>query len=252
MTGQMMVLVLSTLSYSQLMKVFCEENIDPTMQDLNAIIQSNVSSNNLVLYSDGQLAVIWPAREKDLHTKKCIVFNLRKSGAMDVLRDFGIRLEIKITTFEVIRKINACIRDNMQQFKKTDIDKVYWTHSLYKRGFLDNFLWILPGTKWCGKGDTAKHPLDLGLWSDTDACCREHDGCEYTIMSGVTKYNLYNSNSYTISHCTCDEKFATCLRKVNSIISYMVGNVFFNIIGVRCFQLNGNQSHAWTVKPDRY
>nr|P86780.1 RecName: Full=Phospholipase A2; AltName: Full=Phosphatidylcholine 2-acylhydrolase [Bunodosoma caissarum] len=36
---------------------------------------------------------------------------------------------------------------------------------------------IMPGTLWCGKGNSAADYLQLGVWKDTAHCCRDHDGC---------------------------------------------------------------------------
>ncbi|WNE40226.1 MAG: hypothetical protein GBAus27B_000293 [Mycoplasmataceae bacterium] len=51
---------------------------------------------------------------------------------------------------------------------------------------------IAPGTKWCGDGDRAKDDEDLGLFKETDACCRAHDKCDSNIIAGSVKANLKN------------------------------------------------------------
>lgn len=54
-----------------------------------------------------------------------------------------------------------------------------------------------PGTKWCGSGNIAKDPDDLGTFAMTDACCREHDNCDDVIESMQTKHGLTNPAFYT-------------------------------------------------------
>lgn len=53
------------------------------------------------------------------------------------------------------------------------------------------------GTKWCGRGNTAKDLNDLGDERDTDACCRAHDHCPDFIDKGLSKYGLTNHALYT-------------------------------------------------------
>lgn len=68
----------------------------------------------------------------------------------------------------------------------------------------------------------------MGHDKATDSCCRDHDKCEDSIPAGQTKYNLTNSDQYTKSHCSCDEKFAQCLKEANSFVGHQVG--IFSII----------------------
>ena len=44
------------------------------------------------------------------------------------------------------------------------------TSSIWSMNLL-NSLFIMPGTKWCGQGDVAKHYNDLGYLT-ADKCCR--------------------------------------------------------------------------------
>uniref|UniRef100_A0A3B3XP22 Phospholipase A2-like central domain-containing protein n=1 Tax=Poecilia mexicana TaxID=48701 RepID=A0A3B3XP22_9TELE len=46
----------------------------------------------------------------------------------------------------------------------------------------------------------------LGVFSDTDSCCREHDQCKHTILSFQSDFGVFNSNIFTMSHCDCDDK----------------------------------------------
>ncbi|XP_071338576.1 uncharacterized protein [Trachinotus anak] len=96
---------------------------------------------------------------------------------------------------------------------------------------------ILPGTLWCGKGNDAVRYDQLGMFEDTDRCCREHDHCLHVIPTFTVNYGVFNPNFYTVSHCDCDQRFRQCLQDVNDTVSSMVGYSFFNILRVPCFEL---------------
>lgn len=53
------------------------------------------------------------------------------------------------------------------------------------------------GTLWCGDGNIAREEKDLGLFKGTDACCREHDSCEYNVESHNKIDNLNNNGIFT-------------------------------------------------------
>uniref|UniRef100_A0A3Q0SVQ9 phospholipase A2 n=1 Tax=Amphilophus citrinellus TaxID=61819 RepID=A0A3Q0SVQ9_AMPCI len=94
---------------------------------------------------------------------------------------------------------------------------------------------IVPGTLWCGSGNKAPSYSDLGVFSDTDHCCREHDQCQHTILSFHSEFGIFNSNIFTMSHCDCDNKFRSCLEEANDSISDVVGYTFFNLLKMHCF-----------------
>ncbi|XP_054468294.1 group 3 secretory phospholipase A2 [Anoplopoma fimbria] len=106
------------------------------------------------------------------------------------------------------------------------------THLRVKRGF------IVPGTLWCGSGNKAPSYADLGVFADTDSCCREHDQCKHTILSFHSQFGVFNSNIFTMSHCDCDNKFHSCLMEANDRISDVVGYTFFNLLKMHCFELS--------------
>ncbi|GLD66785.1 group 3 secretory phospholipase A2-like protein [Lates japonicus] len=97
--------------------------------------------------------------------------------------------------------------------------------------------WILPGTLWCGRGSGAVKYEQLGMFEDTDRCCREHDHCSHIIPAFTVNYGVFNRNFYTVSRCDCDQRFRQCLLEVNDTISSMVGYSFFNILQTPCFEL---------------
>jgi len=94
----------------------------------------------------------------------------------------------------------------------------------------------MPGTNWCGKGFRADGFASLGSYSSTDRCCRQHDlGCPESINPGETKYGLQNTKFYAVMHCTCDERFRSCLGMSRTRAADIVGNMFFNVIQIPCF-----------------
>uniref|UniRef100_A0A182MXR7 phospholipase A2 n=1 Tax=Anopheles dirus TaxID=7168 RepID=A0A182MXR7_9DIPT len=75
-----------------------------------------------------------------------------------------------------------------------------------QRRDLSNMLRV-PGTKWCGKGWSARNYVDMGGYSKADRCCRQHDlSCPFWILGFETKYSLFNWRVNTLMHCGCDER----------------------------------------------
>uniref|UniRef100_A0A1A7WAQ9 phospholipase A2 n=1 Tax=Iconisemion striatum TaxID=60296 RepID=A0A1A7WAQ9_9TELE len=99
-----------------------------------------------------------------------------------------------------------------------------------KRGF------TYPGTLWCGAGNMADNFNQLGEFAETDSCCRTHDHCPNVIHAFSSNYGYTNFKWHSICHCDCDEALKACLRKVNDTSSRVVGQAFFNVIGVPCFE----------------
>lgn len=95
---------------------------------------------------------------------------------------------------------------------------------------------IYPGTLWCGDGNAARSENEVGLFKNTDTCCKIHDKCPSSIPSGKYYKGLYNGGSYTRSHCQCDQQFYNCLKKTNSFISNKIGYTYFNILRPKCFR----------------
>lgn len=100
-----------------------------------------------------------------------------------------------------------------------------------KRGF------TYPGTLWCGAGNMADDYEQLGQFAETDSCCRIHDHCPHVIHAFSSNYGYTNFKWHSICHCDCDNALKACLRKVNDTSSRVVGQAFFNVIGVPCFDL---------------
>ncbi|XP_035793833.1 uncharacterized protein LOC118467436 isoform X2 [Anopheles albimanus] len=94
----------------------------------------------------------------------------------------------------------------------------------------------VPGTKWCGKGWSARNYVEMGGNSKADRCCRQHDlSCPFWVLGFETKYGLFNWRVNTLMHCSCDERFRTCLKMADSSDANLVGKLFFNIMQMKCF-----------------
>ncbi|XP_014203446.1 uncharacterized protein LOC106635811 [Copidosoma floridanum] len=104
-----------------------------------------------------------------------------------------------------------------------------------KRGIRE--LVIAPGTKWCGPHRSAFSYKDLGALDGLDRCCRRHDHCPQAIAPFSSKYGLFNYMPFTLSHCSCDERFRTCLKMTGTSSANVIGKIFFNMVQTKCFAL---------------
>ncbi|KAF1604703.1 UNVERIFIED_CONTAM: Phospholipase A2 isozymes PA3A/PA3B/PA5, partial [Eudyptes pachyrhynchus] len=82
----------------------------------------------------------------------------------------------------------------------------------------------------------APRAFPAGEHRDTDWCCRDHDHCQHVIHPFTARYGYRNLRWHTISHCDCDRRLKECLRRVNDTASRVVGQAFFNVIQVPCFE----------------
>ncbi|XP_068269069.1 group 3 secretory phospholipase A2 [Nyctibius grandis] len=109
--------------------------------------------------------------------------------------------------------------------------------------------WTLPGTLWCGAGNSAGSASELGLFRGPDRCCREHDQCSEQITALQFNYGIRNYRLHTVSHCDCDARFRQCLLALNDTISNIIGVTFFNLLEVPCFVLEESEEcvqwHWW-------
>ncbi|KAG8232716.1 hypothetical protein J437_LFUL013309 [Ladona fulva] len=97
---------------------------------------------------------------------------------------------------------------------------------------------MYPGTKWCGPGNRANGPNDLGLFRNADSCCRQHDQCPDFISPGETKYGLTNTGRFSRLLCSCEQALYNCLKSVNTIVAKQVGVTYYNLIRTQCFKLD--------------
>ncbi|XP_022214665.2 acidic phospholipase A2 PA4 [Drosophila obscura] len=106
-----------------------------------------------------------------------------------------------------------------------------------KRRQISDWL-IAPNTRWCGRGNLANGTYnDLGGASMADKCCRKHDHCQLWIDGMSTRYDLFNYRPYTLSHCSCDRRFRTCLKMAGDEAANAIGKLFFNVVQTQCFSL---------------
>ncbi|EDW07941.2 acidic phospholipase A2 PA4 [Drosophila mojavensis] len=97
---------------------------------------------------------------------------------------------------------------------------------------------IAPNTRWCGRGNLANGTYNhLGGASMADKCCRKHDHCKMYIPAMSNRYDLFNYRPYTLSHCSCDRRFRTCLKMANDEDANTIGKLFFNMVQTQCFVL---------------
>jgi secretory phospholipase A2 len=96
---------------------------------------------------------------------------------------------------------------------------------------------IMPDTKWCGRGNMATYFNDTGESLEADHCCREHDHCSLNIPSLATRNDYKNWRPYTISSCDCDDDFYLCLKNSNKRVANQVGYLYFNYLQIKCFKL---------------
>lgn len=95
---------------------------------------------------------------------------------------------------------------------------------------------IVPGTKWCGLGDSANDYTDVGPRALVDSCCRAHDHCPIRLKPFRSGYGLVNLSLYTKSHCLCDDDFLKCLKSSQHPLADMLGNLYFNVMKFGCLK----------------
>uniref|UniRef100_A0ABK9N6X0 phospholipase A2 n=1 Tax=Glossina morsitans morsitans TaxID=37546 RepID=A0ABK9N6X0_GLOMM len=126
---------------------------------------------------------------------------------------------------------NSAINATTEMNSRNDL------HAKRQRRELADWL-IAPNTRWCGRGNNANNTYNyLGGASSTDKCCRKHDHCKVYINAMSNRYDLFNYRPYTLSHCSCDRRFRTCLKMANDHDAKTIGKLFFNIAQMQCFVL---------------
>ncbi|XP_068085639.1 uncharacterized protein GIIIspla2 isoform X3 [Anabrus simplex] len=159
--------------------------------------------------------------------------------------DYGEVLPADIASWLDYSGLKQQCKDKHRELKKllrhkTHGDEEEKRHALehierLKRGVSDMF--IAPGTKWCGPHQLAKRYAELGPVTVLDRCCRRHDHCRFSIPGFSTKYGLFNYRPFTVSHCSCDASFRTCLKMTGTGAANLVGKLFFNVVQTSCFVL---------------
>jgi len=138
-----------------------------------------------------------------------------------------------------LQKLKKPAQDRKGLFDTNQVHEAVQDHHRAKRS-----MFIYPGTKWCGRGSVSTHFDDLGDNIATDKCCRDHDHCPFTIEGFTTNYGLFNYRFHTLSHCNCDESFRACLRQARNSVANMVGELYFNVVGTKCFTLRRKRDCA--------
>ena len=106
----------------------------------------------------------------------------------------------------------------------------------------------MPGTQWCGKGWRVDNAISMGGYAGADRCCRHHDlACPISIEPGKTMYGLTNVRIHTVMHCSCDERFRSCLKMAGTQAADIVGNLFFNTINIPCFVFDKEKVHKYWI-----
>ncbi|XP_051156115.1 uncharacterized protein LOC127278428 [Leptopilina boulardi] len=148
------------------------------------------------------------------------------------------------------RNRNQIIHQQRQWNQQTRLERFRKSEENHNRSRRDLFL--IPGTKWCGKGYSATKYTSLGGFGTADSCCRKHDtSCPFWIPAFESRYGLYNWGVSTMMHCACDERFRTCLKMAQSSSANMVGKIFFNVIRLKCFILKKRKKKIckkWATK----
>lgn len=147
--------------------------------------------------------------------------------------------EMSPRTYRVRKPQRAAVEETTSAPSSSSSSSLSMPQSLPKGSNSEKSLMDLarmPGTKWCGKGWRVDSFHSMGAYSGADRCCRQHDlSCPESIGPGQKKYGLQNMRFHAVMHCTCDDRFRTCLRMAQTTAADTVGNLFFNVINIPCF-----------------
>ncbi|XP_003740829.1 uncharacterized protein LOC100900196 [Galendromus occidentalis] len=95
---------------------------------------------------------------------------------------------------------------------------------------------IYPGTLWCGPGNVAESYAQLGRYTETDRCCRNHDYCPVCIPPHTDKYGFNMTFAYSVLSCECDRQFHQCLNKaaIRHRSARFVKEIYFRLYNGHC------------------
>ncbi|XP_025409522.1 uncharacterized protein LOC112682940 isoform X2 [Sipha flava] len=106
------------------------------------------------------------------------------------------------------KKTRRRLANEQQHREQYDLTKLISDGKRRKRDLMS--VLRVPGTKWCGKGRSAKSYKQLDGFGSADRCCRIHDtSCPMTIGALERKYGIFNWRLNTLMHCSCDRSTAT-------------------------------------------
>ncbi|KRT84129.1 hypothetical protein AMK59_1320 [Oryctes borbonicus] len=150
--------------------------------------------------------------------------------------------EIKEDSCEVYfdsKKIEGLLEnepDSVTIIDNEEFNTIKQSCFLSSRFWNNKYGFIYPGTLWCGRGTKADNYTQLGVHSKEDSCCREHDNCPNSLVSGQCKAGICNKSRITRSHCDCDRKFQQCLQNSATETGNLIGAIFFNIAQIFCIR----------------
>ncbi|XP_038110670.1 uncharacterized protein LOC6043500 isoform X1 [Culex quinquefasciatus] len=196
----------------------------PEMEDLQYSVQE---------FQDGQSA----AWQQDAFGLRNLTY-VRLESDGDVPEDLREQLNYRRLKHQCDQR-HAQMRDLAHGLESSDPQEQQTAGETLQRQRRDlSSMLRVPGTKWCGKGWSARNYVEMGGLSKADRCCRQHDlSCPFWILGFETKYQVFNWRVNTLMHCSCDERFRTCLKMADSSDANMVGKLFFNIVQSKCFVL---------------
>ncbi|CAN7940466.1 unnamed protein product [Ixodes hexagonus] len=150
----------------------------------------------------------------------------------EVLKEIPKNMVTRLTKDEMQPFMDLCNSPNLIIKGRTLEASVNFTRHIF--GHFQKAA-IFPGTKWCGDGDMADNYNDLGVFKETDMCCRDHDHATDSMAPKQTKHGITNNMFYTMTNCHDDCKFYNCLLKAEAGLADSVGRIFFNILQSQCF-----------------
>nr|WLP01546.1 secretory phospholipase A2 isoform X3 [Androctonus crassicauda] len=181
-----------------------------------AIVKITFSESQVYVYPYGsKLILVEPNEDSSkVNSRRCFLYD--ENDVENYITEGDIE--------EDIIKLLKCDNGDVKSRRKRTTDKILKT------------LTIFPGTNWCGAGNKSEDNDELGKFDESDNCCKQHDECFDVIGANQTKYGLKNSGLTTLSHCDCDDAFYRCLKEVDSPVSFSIGNLFFNVLRMKCFR----------------
>nr|WNB50470.1 group 3 secretory phospholipase A2 isoform x1 [Hemiscorpius lepturus] len=204
--GRQMLLLL-TIFLSSLVQLLSSAVIElPHENKLTGYYQREKSPHMLIIGQTGK--VVHCHRYED------------KNEADRVLAALKLEDIERVTSRKMEELINFCTEEESVKHPKEEVKKVF----------------IYPGTKWCGMGNTAANESELGKEKEADSCCREHDHCNDSIPSFSIKYNLTNYSPFTKSNCNCDRQFHLCLSKAGTEAAEIISGLYFDLLKMECFR----------------
>lgn len=186
--------------------------------------------STVCLHHEQTVAVV--TNNQDGRTEHCRLYLAEQQSEMNknqLLQYFSQRMPVhNISFYEMLKIIEVCSDLDYRDDVEDDVGDVD-VRSLTSG--------ILPGTLWCGVNDAAGGDWSkLGTFWRLDKCCRAHDLCSVKVKPFQSRYGILNVAPYTKTHCSCDQMFYHCLKKVNSAQSAGVGKLFFNLLHIKCIE----------------